>query len=160
MIGGFPPLPGSPGNKEERQLLKLFKSLGSEDRQTLLKFASFLQQQAEAENEKNKTSSGDTLSTRSQGEPALPRDIPRPDDESVIKAIKRLNKAYYMVDSSLLLDKTSDLMTQHILQGRDAKSVIDDLEVLFKTIYEHTLREESAADDMLLPEDSNNKEKE
>ncbi len=126
MIGGFPP---QSGTRTERQLLKLFKSLSSDNKSTLLKFAEFLNQQAESE---QATTSGESQAT----EPAIPRPIERPASESVIKAIKRLKKTYYMLDSNLLLDKTSDLMTQHILNGREAASVIDDLEELFKQLYE------------------------
>ena len=44
-----------------------------------------------------------------------------------------------MLDKSLLLNETSALMTQHVMQGKDAVEVIDELELLFRRVYEeHT----------------------
>ncbi len=134
MIGGFPPPSGS---KEERRLLKLFRSLTGEDRLTLLKFAEFLGDSQSSPEEKTASNTGSPEQTTP--EVPDPLAIERPAKESVIKAIKRLNKTYFMLDTGLLLDKTSDLMTQHILKGRDAAAVIDDLELLFKAVYDDTV---------------------
>ena len=41
-----------------------------------------------------------------------------------------------MLDTDGLLNETSSLMTQFMLQGRDASEVIDDLEQLFKDHYD------------------------
>ena len=65
-----------------------------------------------------------------------PFDIPRPDKESVVKAIKRLGTTYPMLDRSKMLNETSSLMTQHVLHGRAAAEVIDELEIMFKRHYE------------------------
>jgi hypothetical protein len=65
-----------------------------------------------------------------------PLDIPRPDQESVVKAIKRLGATYPMLDRSKMLNETSVLMTQHVIHGRDAVEVIDELEILFRQHYE------------------------
>ena len=65
-----------------------------------------------------------------------PLDIPRPDKESVVKAIKRLGVTYPMLDRSKMLNETSSLMTQHVLHGRAAAEVIDELEIMFKRHYE------------------------
>jgi len=65
-----------------------------------------------------------------------PQPIQRPTDETVVGAIKRLKKTYYMLDTDGLLDKASALMSQHVLQGREAESVIDDLQHLFESSYE------------------------
>ena len=69
-------------------------------------------------------------------EPLEPELIERPDEESVVAAIKRLKKTYYMLDTDSLLNQASSLMGQHILHGREAFLVIDDLEALFKASYE------------------------
>ena len=128
MIGGFPPPQGS---KDERKLISLFKSLQANDQQTLLKFAEFLASQSLT------SSDGDSDSTINKTtDLPTPHVIERPAQESVIKAIKRLNKTYPMHDKGSLLDKTSSLMTDHIIKGREASSVIDELEVLFKKRYE------------------------
>lgn len=125
MIGGFPP---PTGTKEERELLKLFKSLSDTDKQALLKFAAFLDSQSHQ--------ADDPVGIDELAETPLPKEIERPPEESVIKAIKRLTKTYYMVDKSTLIHETSELMTDHLIKGRDAASVIDDLEEIFKSAYE------------------------
>ena len=116
----FQPTPSL--SASERQLLKLFKGLAEEDRATLLKFAEFLEQRA------TDTSAVEALET--------PRDIPRPGKETVIAAIKRLSRTYPMVDKGLMLHDTSALMTQHVLQGKEASQVIDELEELFRRHYQ------------------------
>jgi hypothetical protein len=40
-----------------------------------------------------------------------------------------------MLDKTKMLGVTSDLVTQHIVQGRDAAEVIDELERLFEAHY-------------------------
>lgn len=65
-----------------------------------------------------------------------PDDIPRPDDERVVAAVKRLSKTYFMLDKKQMLSATSELVTQHVLQGRDAVEVIDELEGLFREQYQ------------------------
>lgn len=66
----------------------------------------------------------------------LPEEIDRPAEETVVGAIKRLKKTYYMLDTDTILHQTSALMGQHLLHGQDAKSVIDELQVLFQNQYE------------------------
>lgn len=65
-----------------------------------------------------------------------PVEIPRPAEETVVKAVKRLRATYPMLDARKLLNQTSDLMTQHIVQGREAIEVIEELEILFRSHYE------------------------
>jgi len=65
-----------------------------------------------------------------------PLDIPRPGKESVVKAIKRLGATYPMLDRSKMLNETSVLMTQHVISGRNAVEVIDELELMFRRHYE------------------------
>lgn len=62
--------------------------------------------------------------------------IPRPEEESVVAAIKRLSESYHMLERSALLTETSSLMTAHVMHGRTADEVIDDLEALFQRHYE------------------------
>lgn len=118
----FPMMP-SQGNNEEKKILKLFKSLGESDRQTLLAFAEFL---SSKNNDDKKDDKGAELTV-----PTVPLGLPRPDNESVIKAIKRLTENYPMIDKETILHPISGLMTSHIMQGRNAVEVIDDLEALF-----------------------------
>jgi len=65
-----------------------------------------------------------------------PLTIPRPEKESVIKAIQRLGATYPMVDRGALFNEASTLMTQHIIHGKDAVEVIDQLEMLFRQHFE------------------------
>ncbi|PQJ96402.1 hypothetical protein CXB77_09820 [Chromatium okenii] len=111
-----------PQFSEKRQLLKLFAQLTATDRHALLAFAEFLVQRAPT------PMAAQTLS--------LPQQIERPAIETVIGAIKRLSNAYYMLDRSTLLNDTSTLMSAHVLQGRNAEVVIDELETLFARHYQ------------------------
>jgi hypothetical protein len=45
-----------------------------------------------------------------------------------------------MLERDQLLDQTSSLMMSHVLQGRDAASVIDELEVVFSEHYQRYLQ--------------------
>ena len=118
--------PGMPvqGNKQERKLIKLFKLLDDTNKNSLLAFAEFLQSRSSIADEKLELDL-----------PSEPLDIPRPEEESVVKAIKRLSATYPMVDKEGILHPISGLMTSHILQGRKALEVIDELESLFLKEY-------------------------
>ena len=113
---------------EERRLLASYDSLDPSGRETLLAFAEFLV--------------GRRGVTEELADPATlqPKPIERPDRESVVKAIKRLSETYYMLQREHLLDQTSSLMMSHVLQGRDAVSVIDELEIVFSEHYERYLQ--------------------
>jgi len=67
---------------------------------------------------------------------AVPQQIPRPAEESVVKALKRLRETYSMLDPAKLLHEASGHMQQHLLKGKPAAEVIDDLEALFARHYE------------------------
>jgi hypothetical protein len=109
---------------EQRRLLRLFGGLEAEDRASLIAFAEFLEMRSGAH----------------ESAPAQPikppKVIPRPSQESVVAAIKRLSQTYFMLDRSAMLDQTSALMTAHVVQGRPAEQVIDELEELFSEHYE------------------------
>ncbi len=107
----------------EETLLSLFGRLSTGQRETLLSFAEFLAAQ--------------TTQDPAEAPPLPePRPIPRPAQESVIAAIKRLNASYFMLeDRAGLLNETSVLMTQHVMQGRDIGEVIDELEAVFARFY-------------------------
>jgi len=106
----------------ERQLVKLYRTLEPEDRSTLLAFGEFL-------------AGRDTTDVQKAQGPLEPEQIPRPRQESVVGAIKRLSRSYFMLDRSLMLNDTSTLMGAHVLQGRRAEEVIDELEALFAKHY-------------------------
>jgi hypothetical protein len=68
--------------------------------------------------------------------PAEPDTITRPAQETVVGAIKRLSLSYHMLDRRRMLDETSSLMAAHVLNGRPARDVIDELEALFARHYD------------------------
>jgi hypothetical protein len=106
---------------EERRLLKLYRSLAASDRGALLAFGQFLAQRGGG--------------MPHAAEPSVPGPLDRPGQESVVAAIKRLRRAYHMLEQGALLHETSFLMSAHVLQGRPAADVIDDLELLFARHY-------------------------
>ncbi|MDH3326028.1 MAG: Crp/Fnr family transcriptional regulator [Gammaproteobacteria bacterium] len=103
----------------EKKLLNIYRKLNETDQQTLEKFANFLQSNAGEEVEP-------------LAEPVL---IEAKVDETVVGALKRLSASYPMLDLSIMLNKTSTLMTQHILQGRIKEEVIPELESVFAEQY-------------------------
>jgi len=107
---------------DERKLLEHYRTLDPQGRVTLLAFAEFLAARATLE------------APRAEG-PLEPDPIPRPREESVVGAIKRLSRSYYMLDRTTMLNDTSSLMGAHVLQGRPAAIVIDELETLFAREY-------------------------
>ncbi|NBC49834.1 MAG: hypothetical protein GVY22_18030 [Gammaproteobacteria bacterium] len=124
-------IPMERASSEERRLLKLFRALEPRDRTTLLAFAQFLTAGG-AESDKRPSNQKDETDALAQ----QPRPEPRPQDESVVAAIKRLRRVYPMLDPGEMLHETSSLMAAHVLQGRDAGAVIDELECLFSAHYE------------------------
>jgi hypothetical protein len=115
---------------EQQQLLDLVERIEPSECATLLAFAEFL------------ASRQGTLKMEPEVSlPLEPKLVERPPQESVVKAIKRLSASYYMLQRDKLLDETSSLMTSHIIQGRDAKEVIDELENLFKKHYQDYLKD-------------------
>ena len=119
-------MPNQNISTDQRELLKLYTSLNKQDRVTLKTFAEFLVARNPAVNNDD-CEKGNVK--------AEPKPIPRPAQESVVGAIKRLSKTYYMLNRSELLNETSSLMTAHIIHGRATSDVIDDLETLFAHYY-------------------------
>jgi hypothetical protein len=93
-----------------RRLREIFSQLPVAEQQTLVAFAEFLYARVP---------------------PTQPQLLPRPPEESVIAAIKRLSKSYPMLDKAKILEEASSLLSEHLLQGRDRVAVIDQLEERF-----------------------------
>lgn len=108
------------------QLKKIFDTLDAERQQSLLDYAEFLQIKG-------------GLVKREIGEPL---DIPRPDEETVVGAIKRLKQTYPMIESMSVFSKASGLMTEHMVNGRDSVEVIEEMQLLFHTEYKKLKQEE------------------
>jgi len=110
-------------DNQQKQLLKYFSGLDEERKRALLEYAGYLYE-------------------RSEKKPLVltePKIIPRPEQESVVGAIKRLSASYEMIDKQTMLHELSGLMAQHMLQGRPADAVITEIESVFITKYQSLL---------------------
>jgi hypothetical protein len=105
---------------DAKRLLALLRTLDEADRATLLAFAEFLGSRGREQPQ----------------QPQLPEPLPRPQKETVVGALRRLSATYPMLNKAKLLNETSILMSQHVMQGRNAVEVIEELEVLFRRHYE------------------------
>ena len=114
---------------ESKKLLRLFRGLSEARQQALLEYAAFLAARDDAEG--------------LNAVPQEPLSIPRPEEESVVKAIQRLMASYPMLDRNKLLNDTSAQMTRHLIHGVPAVEVIDELEIIFRRHYEVRLEESS-----------------
>lgn len=115
-------------SKPEKRLARIYAELAEAERKSLLDFAEFL---------------------ASRSEPVAPdslelKPIPRPADESVVAALKRLRETYHMLDHSKMLNEASALMAQHLMQGRPAAEVIDELEEIFQRDFDKFLEQMNA----------------
>lgn len=107
----------------EKRLRQLYRQLNTADQETLLRFAEFLAQSSSVQPYETWV----VFPT--------PEYIERPVQESVVKAIKRLRATYPMLDPERLLNETSQLMSAHIIQGKAAELVINELEAVFQQHY-------------------------
>ncbi|MCK4865931.1 MAG: Crp/Fnr family transcriptional regulator [Gammaproteobacteria bacterium] len=114
-----------PVKKSTKKLLEFYRNLPDEVAEQLLDYAEFLALRHSVETK--------TISS--------PEDISRPEKESVVVAVKRLTTTYPMLNMDKLLDKTASLVSQNMLQGRDAIEVIDELEIIFRRHYEILVNE-------------------
>ena len=113
------------GKGEERRLLDLFERLAPEQQDRLIAFAEFL----------------DGRAPDPAAAAALVA-IPRAPGETVTMAIRRLTRAYPMLDRRKLMTEASRFMAQHALEGREASEVIDELEALFARHYKSMRNDE------------------
>ncbi len=107
-------------------LAELFDTLDDERKASLFDYAEFLQSKG-------------GLVSREIGEPV---GIPRPDEETVVGAIKRLKQTYPMIESRTVFTSASTLMTEHMVNGRNVVEVIDEMQILFKESFEELLKDE------------------
>jgi len=105
--------------KSSQELIDLYESMDEERKLSLSDFADFLYAKA-----------GPVLK-----EIPPPEDVPRPEQETVVGAVKRLKIKYHMVESMSVFSAASSLMTDHMVKGRDVVEVIDEMEVLFEEAY-------------------------
>ena len=119
----LPALGQGSGTPQEKRLRSIFRELSDHDQATLLKFAEFLAS----------TPTPETQANLPCPEPEL---LERPATESVVKALKRLRASYPMLSPESLLQPSSDLMAAHMIKGRPANEVIDELEKIFAEYYQ------------------------
>lgn len=110
----------SKGDGDKKRLLQAYAALNDEGQRSLVDYAEFLVGR----------------SPKDEAIDTIPVLIPRPEEESVVAAIKRLSSSYPMIDRSKMLHETAGLMSQHLLQGRDAAEVIDEMQQLFDDHYQ------------------------
>lgn len=110
--------------KSSQMLVELYESMDDERRLSLCDFADFLYAKA------------DPISK----EIPAPDDIPRPEVETVVGAVKRLKTKYHMIESMTVFSAASSLMTDHMVKGRDLIEVIDEMEALFEDSYNQLLQ--------------------
>lgn len=103
------------------KLQALAQRLSPEEQKTLLDYAEFMVSRSTYKVEETVTE---------------PLDIPRPAEESVVAAMRRLSQTYPMLNMDKLLHEASGLMSEHLMHGRAAIEVIDDLHVLFDRHYQ------------------------
>jgi hypothetical protein len=115
-------------DRTDKRLRELLSRLSEAEAGTLLAFAEFLASRGDV-------APGPGVAPESTAVPQ-PEPVRRPEKESVVKAIKRLAATYPMLDRSKMLNETSALMTQHVMHGREAVEVIDELEIVFRSHYE------------------------
>ncbi len=142
-------------NKEQR-LLEILRSLPEAEAGSLLDYAEFLLTRAPqnqllqalssaaamsdhlpTENTSAESASVSTVTAEVELEINIePVDIPRPETETIIGAVKRLSESYHMLSKDKMLHETADLVGQSLMGTRDTVEVIDDLEVVFRRNYE------------------------
>ena len=111
-------------NAQEKQLLRVFRELPEEQQKSLMDYAEFL------------ASRVPQVVGAQEEDSTEPLPIERPSKESVIKAVRRLMATYPMLDRSKLLNDTSGFITQHVIHGKPAVEVIDEMEAFFARHYE------------------------
>ncbi len=119
----------APESAPAQRLTLIFAGLCDADRHSLLAFAEFLA--AGRPSAPTPTASPDDTVDESADAEREPIPHPRPAQETVIAAIRRLSLTYPMLDRGPMLHETAGLMTAHMMHGRSAVQVIDDLEALF-----------------------------
>ncbi len=104
---------------QQQELLRLFRCLDDRARNSLLDFARYLVAREAPE-------------IPSEIHPSEPLGLPRPEQETVVAAMQRLSRNYPMLNKDVLLHQAAALMNAHVVQGRPAVEVIDELEALFQ----------------------------
>ena len=134
--------------EQEQSLLDIYRKLSEHDAHSLLRFAEFLAGYEVTtakivDQETTAPSKASEASTTVDQEDTIPtpEKIERPEQERVVDALKRLSATYPMLDKKHLLDKASELVAQHVMFGKPAKQVIDEVEEIFAAAYDKFVAE-------------------
>ncbi|MBT8128898.1 MAG: hypothetical protein KJP10_02820 [Gammaproteobacteria bacterium] len=111
--------------RDAKALVDLFNALDKDRQASLFDYAQFLQSRGGAVRQ----------------DIGQPVEVPKLENETVVGAIKRLKQTYPMIDSMEVFAEASNLMTDHMVSGRDAEEVINEIEALFESTYEKLLKE-------------------
>ncbi len=106
----------------KRQLMRMYNRLGKRDQDRLFSFARFMCQRQ-----------GKIKKRQSE----MRRAISRPKYQSRSETAINLRQGNSMLDISTLLSEASELISQHVMEGRDVNEVIDELEMLFQNHYQN-----------------------
>lgn len=93
----------------ESRLLQAYRRLEARERASLLDFAEF-------------------LAARVRQPGAVPQPAPRPAEETVIQAIRRLSRGHPGPGRHALMPVAERLLAQHMVEDRPAAEIIDELE--------------------------------
>jgi hypothetical protein len=93
------------------RIIALLERLDEEGRRTLVEYAEFLVGRADAP------------------PPGAPAE--RPPEETVLQAVRRLNRNYPGLRRAALMQSVGELLLQHMMDQRAAVEVIDALEALY-----------------------------
>jgi len=115
-------------SKSSQDLIDLYEAMDDSGKKSLSDFADFLYAQAEPVAKQI----------------LAPDNIPRPQQETVVGAIKRLKMTYHMIDSMSVFSEASSLMTAHMVKGRDLVEVIDEMDALFENAYQELVHKAAA----------------
>lgn len=126
--------------EQEQRLLEYYRQLPPKDSHALLRFAAYLATNQEMPETETAVQQA-TAATASSSIPQ-PQLTPRPPNERVVDALKRLSASYPMLEKKALLDQSSTLVAQHIMFGKPAKEVIDQIEKVFADAYDAFVREQ------------------
>lgn len=110
-------------DQQRKKLLDYYSEFNAAQRQSLLDYAGYLHQSSPEK-------------TAPLPEPLT---IAPARGETVVGAMQRLSESYSMVNKDHILHELSALMAQHMLQGRAADEVIQDIEKVFKRQYQRML---------------------
>ena len=94
------------------RLVMLFERLDDDGRRTLVEYAEFLAGRLEPSDDETSVEAG-------------------PPGESVLQAVRRLNRSYPGLRRAALLQPVGELLSQHLVDARAAAEVIAELEALY-----------------------------